>query len=492
MAGWPRNPLVLEINARVWAREVGDAADPRLDRVPDASLESIAGLGFDAVWLMGVWTTGPRAVAEARRAEGLFAEYRRVLPDVRPDDIIGSPYAVSRYQVPAGLGGPDALARLRERLRGHGLRLLLDFVPNHTACDHWLVAERPDAFVQGTEEDLERSPGGFFRGAGGRVVAHGRDPYFAPWTDTAQVDHASAAGRDAMRRELSTVAAQCDGVRCDMAMLVLPDVFARTWGRPPSGATHPAGFWGEAIPAVRDRWPSFLFLAEAYWGLEPPLQDLGFDFTYDKELYDRLRARDAAGARACLSRDPARQARWARFLENHDEPRAREAFGPRLTAAAVVAFLAPGLRLFHEGQLEGRRHRVPVQLARRPAEPGDAATRALYEKLLEVLRRPEARDGWWEPVAVNAAGPGDRTHESLVACLWRADRDGPMAILAVAHLREGEAYGRIPLGVGAGAYALLDRLDGRQYLRDGGEMRGPGLFVALGPHAAHVFELRPA
>jgi hypothetical protein len=295
-----------------------------------------------------------------------------------------------------------------------------------------------------------------------------------------------------MRGELQAVAARCDGVRCDMAMLMLPDVFTRTWGRPLAPGGHPAGFWGEAVAAVREDWPSFVFLAEAYWGLELRLQDLGFDFTYDKELYDLVRDGDAAGARARLWREPDRRARWARFLENHDEPRAEEVFGPRRVAAATVTLLAPGLRLFHEGQLEGRRVRVPVQLARRPAESPDASTRAFYERLLEVLRRPELRDGWWDAVEVGEAGPGDGSHASLVAFAWRADRGGPIAVLAVAHLGEGRAFGRIPLAVDAPRYLLRDRLDGGEYLREGDEMRAPGLFVALGPHAAHVFELTPA
>ena len=123
--------------------------------------------------------------------------------------------------------------------------------------------------------------------------------------------------------EMQGIADRCDGVRCDMAMLLLPEVIARTWGgrsQPADGAAPvEAPFWPEAIAAVQTRRPDFLFLAEVYWDLEWELQQEGFDYTYDKRLYDRLRAGDAAGVRAHLSAGLDFQRRCARFLENHDE-----------------------------------------------------------------------------------------------------------------------------------------------------------------------------
>src|SRR5262249_35078435 len=150
----------------------------------------------------------------------------------------------------------------------------------------------------------------------------------------------------------------CDGVRCDMAMLLLPDVFQRTWGNrslPPGGvAPVDTPFWPEAIMAVRQRQPRCVFLAEVYWDLEWTLQQQGFDYTYDKRLYDRLHVRDAEGVRGHLWADLEFQRKSTRFLENHDEPRAAGAFPPQVhRAAATVAFLVPGMRFFHEGQLEG-------------------------------------------------------------------------------------------------------------------------------------------
>jgi hypothetical protein len=155
-----------------------------------------------------------------------------------------------------------------------------------------------------------------------------------------------------------------------MAMLVLPDVFERTWGI----AAEP--FWPEAIPRVRAQHPGSCFMAEVYWDLEWTLQQQGFDYTYDKRLYDRLRHEGARAVREHLQAGLDFQDRLARFLENHDEPRAAATFPPaRHEAAAVVTYLAPGLRFVHQGQMEGRRVRVPVHLGRGPVEPVDAGPR---------------------------------------------------------------------------------------------------------------------
>ena len=493
---WPRYPLVYEINTRVWLRDlsVRHKRTVTLATVPAEELAPIAALGFDAVWLMGVWATGPEAVWVARHEPRMRAEYARALPDLSDADIIGSPYAVSRYEVAEEIGGPGGLQVIRARLASQGVRVILDFVPNHTARDHRLVREHAEGFIRGTTEDLAREPGSFFRTRDGAIVAHGRDPFFPAWTDTAQVNFASRAGREAMLEILLRIAAQCDGLRCDMAMLVLPDVFARTWaGRL---GTDPVfdSFWRDAIPAVIARHPRFLFLAEAYWGLEDRLHEEGFHFSYDKELYDLLLKRDAAGARRHLRRPAAFQDRSARFIENHDEARAAAAFGPLTRAAAVTTFCAPGLRLFHEGQLVGRRVRLPVQLARRPEEPSDEDLLTFYARLLTVLQQPIFKEGVFQPVDVHQAGPEDFTNDGMIAATWRASRDsGSRTFLVVSNLGEAKGYARIPLDATrfptGRKYRVVDHVDGREYERDGAEIVDPGLFVALDAFQAHVLEI---
>jgi glycosidase len=494
MRAWPEAPRVYEINTRVWLAEIWRREGRRLTlgQVPDSDLESIAQYGFDAVWLMGVWTVGPAPIA-ASHAPSALEEYRRVLPDLTESDVSGSPYAVSNYEVDRSLGGDTALRTLRDRLAHRGLRLMLDFVPNHTACDYPLIQTHPSAYVGGAPEDLDRDPQGFFRTPAGAVLAHGRDPYFPPWQDTAQVNYGNPAARQAMMQTLARIAERCDGVRCDMAMLLLPDVMERTWGARLGPQWVRKSFWGEAIAYVRARRSGFLFMAEVYWGLEGRLQAEGFDFTYDKALYDRLRDGDAAGTRRHFARPAEAQRYEARFVENHDEPRAAT-LGALAHPAAVLAFLSLGLKLLHEGQLEGRLVKLPVQLRRRPDEPVNAETVQFYRRLLAILREPAFADGTFVPIAPRPAGPGDDSHESLVA-FFRQAMAGPdeeVGWLVVANLGRDASYSRIPLPGPLGAtrdYVFEDRLNEARYVRPGAELTEPGLFVALDAGAAHVFRV---
>ncbi|NMA10586.1 MAG: alpha-amylase, partial [Methanomicrobiales archaeon] len=298
----PRHPSLYEVNARVLLRRLARGTGHRLtlDDIPDSWLAGLAECGISWVYLMGAWETGEAGRRVSGSNEQWLRGYRDVLPDLREEDICGSPFAVSGYSLHPGLGDPEALVRFRERLHGEGLLLMLDFVPNHTAPDHPWVLNHPDYYVRDTDGNL----------------AHGRDPYSGGWPDTLQLDYGSPALQDAMIVELQKIAGQCDGLRCDMAMLVLPEVFYRTWGR------EMEPFWPRAIDSVRDERPAFTFMAEVYWDLEWTLQQQGFDYTYDKRFYDRLRNGAAGPVRDHLRADSEYRDKSVRFLENHDEDRA--------------------------------------------------------------------------------------------------------------------------------------------------------------------------
>ena len=253
----PVCPSLYQINTRVWLTELSRALGrpATLDDIPDAELDRLATMGFDWIWLLSVWQTGAAGQRASRTNPEWRREFQETLPDLREDDIAGSGFAITGYSVHDGLGGDAALARLRERLRRRSLLLLLDFVPNHTGLDHPWVDEHPEYFIQGTEQDLAQAPQNYTRvtrARGDLVLAHGRDPYFAGWPDTLQLDYANPATQEAMISQLVKIAAQCDGLRCDMAMLVLPDVFERTWGR------RAPLFWPDAIRRVREDVPRLL------------------------------------------------------------------------------------------------------------------------------------------------------------------------------------------------------------------------------------------
>ncbi len=312
------HPLLYQVNTRVWlARISQELGQPvTLNEIPDSELDAIAGLGFDWVYFLGVWQTGQAGGELSRSNAEWLAEYRTILPDLTEADICGSPFAVTGYTAHTALGGDQALDRLHQRLNQRGLRLMLDFVPNHTAPDHPWVFDHPEYYVNRTEDHLKAEPQNYTllpTSQGPSILARGRDPYFPGWPDTVQLNYGNAELQLAQQKELLKIAGLCDGLRCDMAMLVLPEIFQRTWDIPA------APFWPAVIPMVREKVPGFTFMAEVYWDLEPVLLDQGFDYAYDKRLYDRLRAQEAASVSEHLQTSSSHLGQLAHFLENHDE-----------------------------------------------------------------------------------------------------------------------------------------------------------------------------
>jgi len=488
MNGWRKYPVIYEINTWVWLGELSrtQGKPVTLATVPAREWDAIAAYGFDAVWFMGVWERSPAGIAISMRNQGLLADFRRALPDFLPEDNVGSPYCVRRYVVDRQLGGPEGLGKARKMLADRGMKLILDFVPNHVAPDHPWVAEHPDYFIQGSGDDLARQPNDFIQ-AGGKVLACGRDPYFPAWPDVLQLNAFNHGLRKATAETVTSIADQCDGMRCDMAMLLINAIFERTWGSR-AGAKPPTEYWPDLIQAVRKRHPRVLFIAEAYWDMEWDLQQQGFDYCYDKRLYDRLEHDAAEAVRLHLCADPVYQEKLVRFIENHDEPRAAATFAEQKARAAAVAFATlVGARLFHEGQFEGRRVKLPVFLRRRPDEVADNNLLGFYHSLLHALRSTDFRDGEWK-LCERTGWPDNDSHVNLVAWCWRK---GDERHLIVVNLSNRSAQGQVlvPWGDLAGrSWRLTDALTGDVYERDGTLLQHSGLYVDLDAWRYHVLK----
>jgi len=484
---WPRFPVLYEINTWVWLSELSQkyGNNTNLASIPSGEWDAVAAHGFDAVWLMGVWERSPVGTAIANQNPVLLEDFRRALPDFRPEDNVGSPYCVRRYVVDQHLGGPEGLAVARRELSKRGMNLILDFVPNHVAPDHPWVGQPPEYFITGDADDLRREPSSYME-VRGNVYACGRDPYFPAWPDVLQLNAFEPNLRQAVIETISNIGRQCDGIRCDMAMLFLNSIFERTWGgrAGPQPATE---YWADVISAIKKKHPNFLFIAEAYWGLEWELQQLGFDFCYDKTLYDRLEHSNAESIRLHLCADLGYQGKLLRFIENHDEPRAATTFSPaKQRAAALTTATLTGVRLFHEGQLEGRRVRLPVFLARRPIEPPDPNLYTFYRKLLEAIHQRVFHDGQWT-LCGRTGWPDNASFQNLVAWSWM--KDDARHLIAI-NLSDHPLQARIqvPWADARGAnWELMDILSGASFERSGDEMVSPGLYVELGPWNYHFF-----
>lgn len=485
-----RFPQLYQVNARFWLhrRSAQLGRQAALDDLPDEELSRLRDLGFDWLYLLGVWQTGKAEAALAREQAFLQGEARRLLGGAGSGSICASPFAVSGYRVPRKWGGGAALRRLRERLHAHGLRLMLDFIPNHTGISHPWAVRHPDYYLPAAPA---AKPGDFQTvqtDQGARRLAHGRDPFFPPWSDTLQLNYANPAMQQALTAELLRLGGQCDGLRCDMAMLVLPEVFERTWGF----AVSP--FWSSASARLKTRYPDFLLLAEVYWGMEAALLRQGFDYAYDKALLDRLVEMHAPDVRRQVEAARDTQPRMAHFLENHDEPRIASRMAlPAHRCAALIAYFQPGLRFFHAGQLDGRRLHAPVQFCYQPVEGNDPPTLAFYRALLDCLKEFAPQPGSWATLQPLPAWDANPTWANFIACTWLDQDRGRWLALANYAGYQGQCYLPLPFDdLAAADYALHDRLGEAVYRRSSADLRQRGLYLDLPAWGLHLFQLLPA
>lgn len=483
-------PSIYQINTRVWLTDLSNdlGRHATLDDIPESELDKLASLGFDWIWFLSVWCTGEKGRRISLENPMFRPGFEETLEDLQDDDIAGSGFAIADYTVNPDLGGDRALARLREKLRKRGLKLMLDFVPNHMGPDHRWVEEHPDYFISGSESDLINFPRNFSRVStpgGDLILAYGRDPYFDGWPDTFQLDYSNEAVAEAMQKELLRISFQCDGVRCDMAMLLLPDVFERTWGR----RSQP--FWSQAIKVIHENTPGFCFLAEVYWDMEWIMQQQGFDYAYDKRLYDRLCEGHARSVREHFFAGPSYQDKLMRFLENHDESRAALTFDrKRHEAAAILTYFSPGMRFFHQGQLEGRIKKISPHLVRAPFEQVDTGIKSFYDNLLAILTRPEFREGKWRLLECYPAWHGNESWDSFIAFGWMGTLGEKSIVIVNYAPYSSQCYTCLCLpDLEDQQVRFTDLMSTSEYLRDGNQLMERGIYLDLPPWGYHVFQI---
>lgn len=485
---WRRRPVIYEIHTYVWLADLSARCRQpiTLGTVPAEEWDTLGALDVDAVWFMGVWQRSPAGIAISNANGSLQNEFRSALPDFTLADNVGSAYCVRDYTVDDSLGGANGLAAARAELARRGLRLILDFVPNHVAPDHPWVKAHPEYFIRGTPDDLAHSPQSFIQ-VGAQVFANGRDPYFPAWRDVVQLNAFDAGLRAAALETVNRIAAQCDGMRCDMAMLMLNDIFAKTWGER-AGAQPAVEYWRELIPAVQANFPDVIFIAEAYWNREWELMQNGFDYCYDKRLYDRLARENAESVHGHLRAGLEYQDQLVRFIENHDEPRAAVTFAPQQErAAAVVVTTLPGAKLIYEGQPDGRRVRTPVFMRRRAAEPKNYELDLFYRALLKTVHAEVFHDGEWR-LCERSGWTDNPGFQNILAWTWRL---GDERMLITVNYSAKRSQAMIHLGwndLRDRVWRLSDSINGDVFLRDGNQLNEQGLFVDLDAWRFHFMQ----
>lgn len=475
--------LIYQLNTRIFCIEHGT----KILKAPESFFVSPDFLAADAVWLMGVWFPSPASVEICKSHEGLAHEFRSTLPDIEESDLIGSPYAVYEYKPNPLIAEHNLeLKQFRYKLNTLGKKLILDFVPNHMSVDSPYIEKFPELFLYKKEPNAVVCKNSFLH-KNGRIYYHGRDPYFDGWTDTVQWDFSNPNTLVLHTKLLLELAEVCDGFRCDMAMLPLEDVFENTHGK------RALSYWKELIASVKEAHPNFLFIAEVYWNREYDLQQLGFDYTYDKTLYDRLKNRDGEGIRLHLEADIDYQNHSLRFLENHDEERSAATFGEYANSNFALLCFLPGSVLYHQGQREGRKVKIPVQLARSPKEPKDIFSEKFYDRAFDRVRKRQSKNLNLEIFELKSYGED----YSVKDCIVRAviDQENKQLEILIFNSYSHEIIGALHLtesilnllkDFGKNELILNDILTGENYLREK-EVLFRGMFIRLDSGKAHWF-----
>jgi hypothetical protein len=487
------HPHLYEINTWTWLEQLSTRLKKNitLADIPDSEWDALAAQSFDIVWLMGIWQRSRISRRMNQENPAKVAQFSLALPGWKTEDVISSPYAVAAYAPDPRIGSWQALDAAREKLRARGIALFLDFVGNHTALDHLWMRERPEFYVQAPPQEFQKNPSLYYAQSapqGTRYTALAKDPYFPPWQDVAQLNHFNPGLRAAQLADLRTIATHCDGIRCDMAMLQLNDIFDANWRHLLGDTPVPEKeFWTEAHAVV----PNLTLLAEAYWGTEQRLLDLGFSYSYDKTLYDALRDHNIPQIRERLASFPERQSDFARFMENHDEERRAIVFpNDRLAADGTLLGTLPGIRFYHQGELEGRRIHLPITLRIAADEPPDPISTNFFQKILQITRQDVFHEGKWN--LLDVAREGDAPADALLVYEWRSPK--AWKIIAV-NLAAYTSQGRVHLAGRVSPkqnYIFNDELNNVRYNRAGEELHNLGLFIRRDPYQAHLFDISPA
>jgi hypothetical protein len=461
------SPIVYELAAEAWLQELSAAAGHTvsLANVPQDTITELQASGFDAVWLTGVWKHGanpekfPEASLTASSAGQLLNHHGRQVP---------SAVAIYEYAVDQRYGGDEALDALRARLKALGISLYLDFTPNHFAADHSWIKEHSDYLVQGGPEDIARRPDRYFR-SGETIFARGRGPETA-WSGTVQVDYRKAVVRQSMALLLNTLAGMCDGLFCATASLICAGMFRITWGGDFEG--EDPEFWPDAIASVKKQYPDFAMIAESNGDgsvSAAGLFQFGFDFAYDKRLYDLIIARNVPGIFVHLRATGENQRRMVRFIEPRGETRIGSGLGNEYRRpAAVLATTLPGMRLLHQGQLQAA-----------GAEQAGASLAFWYRALLHSLRHPVIRMGQWTLLDVREAWPWNWSFEKILAYCWRLGEHRRLVVINFADHPSQAFVSLRSLNLAEGPWRLQDEIGPDKYIRQGNELTGRGLFLYM-------------
>jgi glycosidase len=424
---------------------------------------------------MGVWELGKFGLGHDRADLTQRERYSQVLPDWKEEDVIGYPLCIVDYKVNHEIGNEDDLQWLRSEFKRRDIRLMLDFVADHTAVDAPEFGTNPNLYIKGRGDDRSR-----FLGEG---VAFAAGQWISPMYFSAQLNMFNPETRRIQIEKLKWVASRCDGVRVHVAHFALTELFQRQWAAELDGYPVPEReFWAEAIAEVRQEYPKFVLMAETYGrDIQQLLLNFGFDYVYDKELLDDLCHGSLDAFRSNMMRLTDR---YVHFIENHDEVRAIARFHDnekKAMAAAAALLTLPGMRLVNFNQWLGYHNTIDVHLRRAPPETYRSETFAFYKKLTELLGSDALKYGEWTPLEVSES-------ETVLAWKWVKEQERFAIVVNFSSNGSGGFVRLDDAPTEQPKIAVTEFYSGEVYERDPVEMREVGLTLLLEPYQVQVLQ----
>ena len=482
MSAVAKHPIIYEISTRPWLYELSQKygkSITKLKDIPLSEFDTLKNAGVDYVWMMGVWQLGTYGLEIDKKAD-----YSSVLPGFTQDDIIGSPYAITEYNTNSEIGSDSDLEWLKTQLHNKGMKLLLDFVPNHSACDAPTATSHPEYYIRAPKGQTSYDPK-YYTDKG---LAHGKDPYFDPWPDVIQWNYFESTTRSFMKQNLLKTLSLSDGVRCDMAHLVLNDVFSKTWSKELSSwgySTPSTEFWGDAIKEAKNKYPNAIFLAEVYedWEIQK-LYELGFDYCYDKALLDQFKGSSSDVNNYIHYKTESFFGHAAHFIENHDENRGVYNMGSvkKSDAAGTIAGTLGGMIFMNHGQWDGLKNKLDVHLRRGASESKSSEAQAHYSKLMNIIKDDAFKSKNYYFV-YNTNGDNAYRFISYI-------RKEVNSYLVVVNYSDNYACANVPIYdiKGSGDIKVKEMFSNTEYTRNAETVKNVGLTVCLDAYQSQIFK----
>lgn len=491
--------LIYQIDIREFVSRLNELKNKahNLNNLPDDFFSELQDLGVEFFWPLGIYEPSKASQQISISMKELHKKYSDSLPDWEETDVIGSPYAITQYKIANSLGGEEVYKKFRHKLKNkYNLKIILDFVPNHFALDSPVVQKHPEFFIRVPLKEVEINSeiSTSIKIKDKEItLAHGKEPYSPAWKDTLQLDYRSKKVCEFMIKELLKLSEKCDGVRCDMSMLLLSDIFFNNWKNFPLPADYiPVAkeFWFDAIKKVKQRNPNFIFIAEVYWSRDNDLLDLGFDYVYEKKLYDLLIDYRIDLINEYIKKIFSFQKKRLLFIENHDEQRSAYVFPPeKLKAIATLIYTLPSMKLIYDGQLDGKKIHHAIQLKRICQENINQELKNFYNLLLHSIKKSSIIDGYFKFLQPIPAWEGNPAFYNFITFLYENDK--LKKDLIVINLSPYQSQCKVKVEsydlIGKN-FLIKDRLSDEQYFRNGDEMFNSGLYLDLKPYQSQIFE----